>query len=313
MNESGCLTAHRESSRPHWKKQSEPRMEASGLYTSGLTHATMQERYWNLFMKLGVSATGVEGHSKKATTMNVSGAAGTSAITAPGISMTFPTAGGVLSGRLWEGSFQGDMRLKEYQTNIDSWSEMPGSKEEALQRLTDAVQIVKDLDLLDRNPNVQALLEGLAEDPMDKRLWETLVECIKPFLFVNSVKPNPFSVPPPGVLTGELYIGKADDGNLVFIRTDDLLKGIFVAGTIGTGKTNLLQIIAAQLVSQGVSTFWFDTQKKCGLYLTRAFPQMLYLSMSDLRYNPFEWIPGCTDKKKPPWRPWIFFRGSTIY
>ena len=94
---------------------------------------------------------------------------------------------------------------------------------------------------------------------------------------------------------------------------DTEAKEIVYLAPIGTGKTNLLQIIAAQLIKQGVSVWWFDTQKKCGLYLARVFPQMLYLSMGDLQYNPFEWIPGRTDKKKLLYRQSIFFQGSTIY
>lgn len=99
-------------------------------------------------------------------------------------------------------------------------------------------------------------------------------------------------------MKGEIYIGLAEDLSRVYLKLKDLLKSVFVAGIIGSGKTALLYLIAIQLIRLGVKVFWIDSVKKDGQYLASVLPDMAYFRLNDNFYfNPLQETPGRTDQE----------------
>jgi len=95
-------------------------------------------------------------------------------------------------------------------------------------------------------------------------------------------------------MNGEIYIGRAEDDTPVYLRLQDLLKGVLVCGQTGTGKTSLLYLIAIQLLRFGVKVWWLDSIKNDGLFLTQLFLNvMLYFRLNqNFLYNPLQFSSG---------------------
>gem|GEM_PF-5473339 len=188
--------------------------------------------------------------------------------------------------------------MEENWKNPDSWNHKINTQIAPLQRLAQAVDLAKELGL-ENKPRILSLLRAWKADLDDTELERLFYELIKPYRFKHAITPNPFKIPPPDVMKGNLYLGKAQDGNPVYIDADDMVKGMFVSGMVGTGKSTFLQSISVQLIELRKTVWIFDTLKKDNIYLSQLFPNdVLYFDVSNFRFNPFAPTAGRTDKKK---------------
>ena len=183
---------------------------------------------------------------------------------------------------------------KNSQSGLELGVEFPTHK-----KVMEAIHLVKELDLT-HDSFVRAVLEALAQNPEDRSLWDEFMEYIRPHWIRNDVQPIMFKCPPQGTFNGRLFLGTTDDNVRILVNPDDWVRGGFVTGNIGGGKTNFLHIVAVQQVMLGKIIWWFDTLKKDGICLSQAMPDKIirFRLDTDFRFNPFEPTAGRTDKRK---------------
>ncbi|OVE80183.1 hypothetical protein BVY01_00725 [bacterium I07] len=99
-------------------------------------------------------------------------------------------------------------------------------------------------------------------------------------------------------MSSVINIGYKMNGLMARLKLNDFLKNMLVCGIIGSGKTNLITMIAVQLILQGVSVWWIDQSKSDGLPLARLFPNVHYFQLNrNFLYNPLQDSPGRTRRE----------------
>ncbi len=139
--------------------------------------------------------------------------------------------------------------------------------------------------LLQKKPKLDEKILKFLEIQMMRRVRKP-----HPFL------PAPFSTIPTGPWASPgRIIGGNGPGELFRDPLDSfaLHKGFF--GPAGSGKTILSLFMTLQAHRQGKPVWWFDTENELTPLLASE-PDILFLEVKDLRFNPFAAPPGCDPK-----------------
>ncbi|MEM2445882.1 MAG: DUF87 domain-containing protein [Candidatus Bathyarchaeia archaeon] len=103
------------------------------------------------------------------------------------------------------------------------------------------------------------------------------------------VRQDPFfPYPPRDVIAGPIKVGLISKTREEFgLYPEELNKGLLVCGSPGTGKTNLVELIVPQVISQGIKVFIADI-KRDYIPLASAVPELCLMDISEFRFNPLE-------------------------
>jgi hypothetical protein len=110
--------------------------------------------------------------------------------------MTNPTVPGAGSSSALKAFSRGGDTMRNEAMLIDR---LPESNEEEIKKykkVIEAVQVTKELDLLEKDRIVQLFLIELSKTPDNEVLWRALNNHLKPHLIKNELKPAMFKIPP---------------------------------------------------------------------------------------------------------------------
>ena len=98
---------------------------------------------------------------------------------------------------------------------------------------------------------------------------------------------------------GSMRIGKLEDGKTFTLSPEDLFRHVYVIGQTGTGKTNLLKLLARSLHSLGYPVFVIDPHGDLGEELAETVSDAIYLhpTRSPFGINPLE-LPPLDDRNQ---------------
>ncbi len=104
---------------------------------------------------------------------------------------------------------------------------------------------------LDRYSDIEFALQVLQENPADIQMREVVLEAVANFEFLQTVSPNPFrpfAPLPSDDLSGELIVGRTENGGIYGINPDDLCRNMVLIGASGSGKSVILAQLAAMFL-----------------------------------------------------------------
>jgi len=104
---------------------------------------------------------------------------------------------------------------------------------------------------LDRYRDIAFALQALQENPADIQMREVVLEAVANFEFLQRVSPDPFRAVAPLLsddLSGELIVGRTENGGIYGINPDDLCRHMILIGASGSGKSVILIQIAAMFL-----------------------------------------------------------------
>jgi predicted NACHT family NTPase len=104
---------------------------------------------------------------------------------------------------------------------------------------------------IDRYTDIAFALQVIQENPADTQMREVIHEAIAGFEFQETVSPNPFrsTAPlPSDDLSGELIVGRTENGAIYGINLDDLCRNLVLIGASGSGKSVILAQLAAMFL-----------------------------------------------------------------
>lgn len=132
----------------------------------------------------------------------------------------------------------------------------------------------------------------------DKHLYKTIKDLlmIKASSIIAS-QDTFIPYPPADVIQGPVAIGKVvPTGAAVGIFLAELNRGMLICGSPGSGKTNLIELMAPQVAALGIKIFIVDV-KQDYLSLLSAIPDLVILDLQTLRFNPLE-VPKGADPNR---------------
>jgi DNA segregation ATPase FtsK/SpoIIIE-like protein len=107
----------------------------------------------------------------------------------------------------------------------------------------------------DRLPDFANLLTFAVNDPEDTEIIDLLEEQLQASEMAELVDPDPFRVTAPNEydnMDGDIVLGLTSVGTVYGIDCDSLCRHLLVCGASGSGKTNILRLLVAQIVSREV-------------------------------------------------------------
>lgn len=162
-------------------------------------------------------------------------------------------------------------------------------------QLLDLVQRSQETGL-NRDPRFQVLLKYLQTDPEDTEVHQLLLEAIEEAEMANVLSPDPFRATNPIAgddLPGTVGLGIIPPFGVPWLINPDMLTtSALICGRTGGGKSNLIFLIAAQLLRNNTSVRVFD--RKSEYHPLLHFPEFTYTLFDDYYTNWLEPVPGKT-------------------
>ncbi|MEM3365673.1 MAG: helicase HerA-like domain-containing protein [Candidatus Methanomethyliaceae archaeon] len=123
----------------------------------------------------------------------------------------------------------------------------------------------------------------------DKRFLRSLTRLLELEATEQLVRQDAFfPYPPRDVVKGPVRVGVVTRTKDEFgLYPEELNRGLLVCGSPGTGKTNLVELIVPQVISQGIKVFIADI-KRDYIPLASAVHELCLMDISEFRFNPLE-------------------------
>ena len=103
-----------------------------------------------------------------------------------------------------------------------------------------------------KDPDLEEILELWLENQGDLSLLEPLLEAIDAKSMENLINPDPFRATNPTIhddISGEIKLGIIPTSGAIWgIHPNSLCRHLLVVGRTGAGKSNLIKLIAIQII-----------------------------------------------------------------